>query len=278
MFSSDDEPAIWHGSGPSAGFMRIQDRFRPGYWNRLETQPGWMPLLERLDEKLGVLDPNYELIEVRSVDGILRFFATCSPDDVMFTDTIWEAMLEASRTCEVCAAPGKRIRTLDERASVCCEVHARPRDAIERSFLKRAGVPLPTSAAAVPVSDIVTHTEISAVFDRAVTMTHLTAEELSERIGVAPVEVLRLFGAGDLAGAPGADRTVRFPRWQLTDSDALLPGLRRVLAAALDEWSPHELRLAMLRPSEDLDGLCPRQWMAGERSVETIAASFAHAE
>jgi hypothetical protein len=110
----------------------ILDRIPPA-WGKWLPEPGWDDLLLEVNRELAVLDPGYEINQVKEKFGGLRYYFTCS-EELYNTDegsTVREEMHriageaeEKSATiCEYCGRPGKSrsggwIKTLcDEHAA-----------------------------------------------------------------------------------------------------------------------------------------------------------------
>ena len=85
-----------------------------------DVGPGWLPLIEVLDKQLTVLDPYYNIVQVKEKFGGLRYYIVTSESyttaDRMYAiiDTI-ESL--SFRICEDCGRPGEErengwIRTL----------------------------------------------------------------------------------------------------------------------------------------------------------------------
>ena len=100
---------------------------------------GWHPIIRTLEEILNVLDPDYELQQVKEKFGGLRYYAQLSSPALVglfeqFHAAIDDAEQESLRTCEMCGNPGSQrgggwIKTL-------CDRHAE-----ERSDRDQAQVP-----------------------------------------------------------------------------------------------------------------------------------------
>ena len=88
--------------------------------------PGWLPLIERLNEDLRDIDPEYTIGQIKEKFGGLRFYAYSKLSEANYTrwmNLIQEAEDTSYSTCEVCGGKGYRnnyggwIKTL-------CRYHA----------------------------------------------------------------------------------------------------------------------------------------------------------
>lgn len=68
-----------HGDYPPE-MQRLVDRIAPDWPPILEVDPGWYPLLSRLDARLSAIAPGYVLQQCKSKFGSLSFYA-CPSDD-----------------------------------------------------------------------------------------------------------------------------------------------------------------------------------------------------
>ncbi|AXE39566.1 hypothetical protein [Acidipropionibacterium virtanenii] len=104
----------------------------------------------------------------------------------------------------------------------------------------------------------------------------LTTEEVAEVLGRPASSVRRLKARGDLYGLDdGPGRGSRFPAWQFTGDHRVTPGLRAVVAALPDFWSPASVERFMTRPRERLDDCSPVDWLAQGGDVAPVVAAAA---
>jgi len=106
----------------------ILDRIPPA-WGKYLPEPGWDDLLLEVNERLAVLDPGYEINQVKEKFGGLRYYITCSDDlyrlegndvrDAMYR-IIGEAEDRSTTICEYCGQPGK-ARSLSWIKTLCDE-------------------------------------------------------------------------------------------------------------------------------------------------------------
>lgn len=96
----------------------------------LECDEGWWPIIAKLHEDLVVIDPDYQVVQVKEKFGGLRYytFSTAPLDiDSPFQARISEAEQEAARTCEVCGEPGQTRNVTKYYIRTVCDQHAEPR-------------------------------------------------------------------------------------------------------------------------------------------------------
>ena len=100
-----------------------------------DVGPGWLPLIEVLDKKLTMLDPDYRIVQIKEKFGGLRYYIRisegCTNTDRMYA--VIDAIESLSfRICEDCGRPGEMrgeeskgewIRTLCDE----CEVENKAR-------------------------------------------------------------------------------------------------------------------------------------------------------
>lgn len=99
----------------------------------------------------------------------------------------------------------------------------------------------------------------------------LSTSEVAALLGRAEANVRRSRLSGDLyAPNPGDPAGLRFPRWQFTSAGGVVPGLRRIIPAFQRDTHPLVVARFMTRPHEDLDGMSPAEWLAGDGPVEPV--------
>lgn len=101
----------------------------------------------------------------------------------------------------------------------------------------------------------------------------LSTREVSDLLGRAEANVRRSRLSGDLyAPNPGDPAGLRFPRWQFTSARSVVPGLRRIIPAFPRDTHPLAIGRFMTQSHEDLDGMSPVEWLAGDGPVDTVVA------
>jgi hypothetical protein len=78
--------------------------------NRLLPYAGWDNILEALDKKLAILDPDYKILQIKEKFGELRFYYESNAPEKAVREAmdryISEAIKESKVTCEFCGKPG----------------------------------------------------------------------------------------------------------------------------------------------------------------------------
>lgn len=86
----------------------------PGHANELWAGTGWHRLLAELNARLRVLDPAYEVHQVKEKFGGLRFYASTAlsgAERAAFDQLIGQAESASWSICEDCGEPGElRVR------------------------------------------------------------------------------------------------------------------------------------------------------------------------
>lgn len=99
---------------------------------------GWHPLLDQMHEELVLLDPNYQVVQVKEKFGGLRVYLSIDPDtwaDVRKVVSKYEAL--SYETCEVCGQPGKSSDPRKGWIKTECPEHAADRPARIAAFWKQ---------------------------------------------------------------------------------------------------------------------------------------------
>lgn len=105
---------------------RLQARISHPY-KQIDVEPGWFAILDQMDRALSLLDPHYEVVQIKQDFGNLDVYAETTlggTSRAEFDALIVAARQQASRTCEQCGEPGGP-RVIDGWASVRCEDHAK---------------------------------------------------------------------------------------------------------------------------------------------------------
>lgn len=101
----------------------------------------------------------------------------------------------------------------------------------------------------------------------------LSTGEVAALLDRAEANVRRSRLAGDLyAPNPGDPAGLRFPRWQFTSSGIVVPGLRRIIPAFPRDTHPLAIGRFMTQDHEDLDGMSPVEWLAGDGPIDRVVA------
>lgn len=92
--------------------QKMVARIDPGWPSLIDVNPGWFPLLERLDVTLAELAPNYRVQQVKSKFGSLSFSASPSNDpydyNEAFNDAIRTVEWASIEVCEICGAQARQ--------------------------------------------------------------------------------------------------------------------------------------------------------------------------
>lgn len=100
--SDDDEPTTDPALAPI--LARIPER----WGKRVDTGPGWYPILAELDQQLSAIDPDYVVHQVKEKFGGLRYY--CHTDRDELKDQMYQLVRAAEQrawvTCEECGQPG----------------------------------------------------------------------------------------------------------------------------------------------------------------------------
>lgn len=101
----------------------VERRTPPG-WYGLACGEGWYPIVSQLHEKLKLIDPDYQVFQIKEKFGTLRYYSSLDGNGEV-RKLVRQAELASAETCEVCGAPG----VLRERAwlKTLCDQHAEAR-------------------------------------------------------------------------------------------------------------------------------------------------------
>lgn len=90
----------------------VLERFKDGWPKIISCDSGWFPLIQRLHQKIVLIDPDYEIVQVKEKFGGLRFYYTTSNSD--FSQAIDKEIRNAERisilTCEITGKPGELMK------------------------------------------------------------------------------------------------------------------------------------------------------------------------
>ena len=100
----------------------LLDRIPDGWGRWISCDPGWYPILARLEERLSELDPHYEVNQIKEKFGTLRFY--CEGDILDGDAIVDEAEAESARTCELCGSVG-HLRTRAGWLKTLCDTCSR---------------------------------------------------------------------------------------------------------------------------------------------------------
>ena len=102
-----------------------------------------------------------------------------------------------------------------------------------------------------------------------------TAQELEERFGLTPAALHKRRKEHRIVFWRDAKHRFHYPRWQFTETGALLPGIQEVLQTfrSTDEW---RLISYFLAPREQLDGRAPLELLRAGEVAEVAAHARVH--
>ena len=83
----------------------LLERIPDGWGRWIQCGAGWYPILARLEERLGQIDPDYQVHQIKEKFGTLRFY-WAGRDYNVGEAVVADAEAESARTCERCGSPG----------------------------------------------------------------------------------------------------------------------------------------------------------------------------
>ena len=92
----------------TANLGPVLKRFAPGWPPSVDCDPGWHPIIVRLDEAMSAIDPRYTLHQVKEKFGGLRYYYAPSGEEHRegLDALVRSAEVLRSITCEVTGDPG----------------------------------------------------------------------------------------------------------------------------------------------------------------------------
>lgn len=89
---------------------------------------GWATIINKLNDEIAAIDPNYRVDQIKEKFGELRYYVHLSNDLTKSqVDAIHQLIGEAEdttlQTCDVCGAPGKRATQGRGYIATRCEEH-----------------------------------------------------------------------------------------------------------------------------------------------------------
>ena len=107
-------------AGESEDTLRaLLERIPDGWGRWIQCGAGWYPILVRLEERLGGIDPDYRVLQIKEKFGTLRFYLAGRHDE-LGKAAVTEAEAESARTCELCGGPGY-LRTRNSWLRTVCD-------------------------------------------------------------------------------------------------------------------------------------------------------------
>lgn len=102
-----------------------------------------------------------------------------------------------------------------------------------------------------------------------------TAQELEERFGLSPAALHKRRKEHRIVFWRDAKHRFHYPKWQFTETGALLPGIQEVLQTfrSTDEW---RIISYFLAPREQLRGRAPLELLRAGKVAEVVAHARVH--
>ncbi len=97
----------------------LLERIPDGWGRWIQCGAGWYPILVRLEERLGEIDPDYRVLQIKEKFGTLRFYLAGRHYE-FGKAAVAEAEAESARTCELCGGPGY-LRTRNSWLRTVCD-------------------------------------------------------------------------------------------------------------------------------------------------------------
>ena len=82
----------------------------------IDTEPGWHPLIQQLDQQLHQLTPGYTIQQIKQKYGTLRYYAQPPQNTPPHTTTQFHKLIQqteqqSAHTCETCGQPATTQKT-----------------------------------------------------------------------------------------------------------------------------------------------------------------------
>lgn len=97
-------------------FTKLLDRFHPGFFRSIDIYPGWNQLVMQLHNLLFYLSPDYQISQIKTKFGGLRYYADFHCDqndpDYQTRSDIFYSLIRyyehlSTSVCEVCGSWGE---------------------------------------------------------------------------------------------------------------------------------------------------------------------------
>jgi len=87
--------------------QKILDRFARGWPAEISCSSGWYGIIKDLDAELALIDPEYQITQIKEKFGTLRFyFETKSPRFIEMHEIVYKYEEISARTCEISGLHG----------------------------------------------------------------------------------------------------------------------------------------------------------------------------
>lgn len=106
------------------------DARTPKGWYGLAAPVGWYEIIDRLDQALVEIDPDYQVHQIKEKFGGLRFYCSI-PASPGVQALMVAAEQEASRTCQRCGQPGVLRRKGSGWLATYCDEHGEGMEIID---------------------------------------------------------------------------------------------------------------------------------------------------
>ena len=116
-------------------FTKLLDRFHPGFFRSIDIYPGWNQTVMQLHELLVYLSPDYEISQIKTKFGGLRYYADFrwdqnDPDYETRSDIFYSLIHHyehlSTTICEVCGSWGKMHNKKGWYYTACSKHEAHP--------------------------------------------------------------------------------------------------------------------------------------------------------
>ena len=91
----------------------LRDKFLPNYYKSIDVDEGWYQLVIDCDRELTVIDPNYQIAQVKQKFGGLRYYfqSSLSGERKAMDDVVTKYEAVAAVTCEATGNPGVLMKS-----------------------------------------------------------------------------------------------------------------------------------------------------------------------
>lgn len=101
-------------------------RFKSSPWIYFSVGTGWLPLLHDLNSKLALLDPNYQITQIKEKFGGLRFYVSFSEINPLLETICYDVIHlienKSFNVCEICGKYGS-VDVNNAHYSTRCIIH-----------------------------------------------------------------------------------------------------------------------------------------------------------
>ena len=95
----------------------LKEKISPSFGKYINIDEGWYQIVVDCDKELTVIDPNYQILQIKEKFGGLRFYMTpCNNTTKEQRDKMYEVIsryeAKAAQTCEATGQPGVLMRSI----------------------------------------------------------------------------------------------------------------------------------------------------------------------